>query len=270
MTEEEWLTCSDPQPMLADLGDSKASKRKLRLFGCACCRGVGHLSKDSRVQRAIVLAERYADGLVGRRRWPAVQSALAPLLHTPDESVFGARSATFVLRGAAVAVGNLTIESAVAVTSHAAEAASSAAYRYWSENAPGEDRFDWVSQYVRRSVHAEQANWLRCVFGNPYHAVSFDPVWRTNIVLSLARQGYEDRRLDSFLVLSDALEEAGCSHAGLLNHLRLARSPGACRGCGGAGGDQPWNGWSCCRAPRQPPPTHVRGCWALDLVLAKE
>jgi hypothetical protein len=40
-------------------------------------------------------------------------------------------------------------------------------------------------------------------------------------------------------VLADALEEAGCADAGLLGHLR-SRGP------------------------------HVRGCWALDLILGRE
>lgn len=63
---------------------------------------------------------------------------------------------------------------------------------------------------------------------------------------SLASLAYEhpvlpSGHLDSarLAVLSDALEEAGCDDAEILSHLR---SPGP----------------------------HVRGCWALDLVLGKE
>jgi hypothetical protein len=64
--------------------------------------------------------------------------------------------------------------------------------------------------------------------------------------VSLAQAAYDERNLPSghldnarLAVLSDALEEAGCTDADILSHLR---SPGL----------------------------HVRGCWALDLVLAKE
>jgi hypothetical protein len=42
MTEAEWLACAEPWPMLEVLRD-KASERKLRLFGCACCRRIWHL-----------------------------------------------------------------------------------------------------------------------------------------------------------------------------------------------------------------------------------
>jgi hypothetical protein len=49
---------------------------------------------------------------------------------------------------------------------------------------------------------------------------------------------YEERAFDRLPILADALEEAGCAEADLLAHLRG-------------------------------PAPHVRGCWALDLLLGK-
>ena len=79
---------------------------------------------------------------------------------------------------------------------------------------------------------------LREVFGNPFRPMAFDPDWRTATVTALAAGIYADRAFDRLPVLADALDDAGCDAADLLAHLR---------------GDGP----------------HVRGCWALDLVLGK-
>jgi hypothetical protein len=82
-----------------------------------------------------------------------------------------------------------------------------------------------------------QADLVRCVFGNPFRPVSLDPAWRTPAVLHLAQAIY-DRAFDQLPILADALEEAGCTSRDVLDH---------CRG----------------------PGPHVRGCWAVDLLLGK-
>jgi hypothetical protein len=93
---------------------------------------------------------------------------------------------------------------------------------------------------------ALQAELLRDVFGNPFRVVSLDPGWLTPTVLSLAQAASDERRLPSgeleparLMVLADSLEDAGCADNAILSHLR---SPGP----------------------------HVRGCWAIDLILAKQ
>jgi hypothetical protein len=54
----------------------------------------------------------------------------------------------------------------------------------------------------------------------------------------MARRMYDARDFTDMAVLADALQEAGCTDPELLSH---------CRGTGG----------------------HVRGCWVIDLLLAK-
>jgi hypothetical protein len=81
-----------------------------------------------------------------------------------------------------------------------------------------------------------QTTLFREVVGNPFRPVAFDPAWQTPTVLALADGVYAGRAFDRLPVLADALEDAGCDAADLLAHLR---GPGP----------------------------HVRGCWALDLVL---
>ena len=99
---------------------------------------------------------------------------------------------------------------------------------------------------TRRASLARRAALLRDVVGNPFRAVAFAHGWRTAVVSGMARVAREERALPSghldarrLAVLADALEDAGCADADLLSHLR---SPGP----------------------------HVRGCWALDLVLGKQ
>ena len=82
---------------------------------------------------------------------------------------------------------------------------------------------------------------LRCLFGNPFRPVSLDPAWlgwNAGTVVKLAQAIYDDRRFGELPVLADALEDAGCTDAAILAH---------------------------CRGPGE----HVRGCWAVDLVLGR-
>jgi hypothetical protein len=83
---------------------------------------------------------------------------------------------------------------------------------------------------------------LRDIFGNPFRPVALDPAWlawRGRTIPKLARAIYDERAFDRLPILADALEEAGCTDADLLGHLRL-------------------------------PAVHVRGCFAVDAVLRKE
>jgi hypothetical protein len=92
---------------------------------------------------------------------------------------------------------------------------------------------------VASSDSPEAVPVLRDIF-NPF-GPTLDPlwlVWEGGMVSNLARGIYEERAWDRLPVLSDALEEAGGTDADILSHLR---SPGP----------------------------HVRGCWAVDLVLGK-
>jgi hypothetical protein len=80
------------------------------------------------------------------------------------------------------------------------------------------------------------------LFGNPFRRAVIDPAWLTwnsKTVAKVAQAIYEDRAFNHMPILADALEEACCTDAALLDH---------------------------CRQPGE----HVRGCWLVDLLLGKE
>jgi hypothetical protein len=83
------------------------------------------------------------------------------------------------------------------------------------------------------------ATFLQDIFGNPFRPVSVHPSWLTATVIALAEGIYQERAFDRMPILADALQDAGCDNEDILNHCR---SEGV----------------------------HVRGCWVVDLVLAKE
>jgi hypothetical protein len=68
MTEDQWLDCTNPTPMLNFLRKAGwAGNRKLRLFAVACRRRSWRHFTDERCRAAVETSERYAEGLVGRR-----------------------------------------------------------------------------------------------------------------------------------------------------------------------------------------------------------
>lgn len=62
MTSRKWRRCKDPIKMVAAL-KSVASDRKGRLYLCGGCRTIWHLLYDFRSQRAVEVAEQFADGI---------------------------------------------------------------------------------------------------------------------------------------------------------------------------------------------------------------
>jgi hypothetical protein len=87
-----------------------------------------------------------------------------------------------------------------------------------------------------------QAHLVRDIFGNPFRPVSVAAAWLTwnaGTIPSMAQRIYDERALERLPVLADALEDAGCTNEDVLNHCRQ-------------------------------PGVHARGCWVLDLLLARE
>jgi hypothetical protein len=220
MTAEEWSSCTEPSELLAVLR-GKISDRKNRLFNVACCRRMWPVYRQP-VQEAILVGELYADGRADREQ---MRAALRVIHQERARTVLGTPAGLAVHAAGFVAA---------------------------------EFRPDWPLQTLGDTVHvlvylAPEAEreavrqretlatcaLIREIFGNPFQRLSLKRAWLSNQVLDLAAALYEDRDVEAMPILADALEEAGCTEAALLEH---------CRGGG----------------------PHVRGCWALDAVLARE
>jgi hypothetical protein len=203
MTEAEWLATSEWQPMTRFLAKRKKLSSKISLFEIAWGRLVWN-SLTEQTRMLVERAERFPDGTA------TVQD----------------RDALGNPRGADT---HLAHASRVAFNSILRDA-----YPLYN------DAF-WRGKGI--------ADILRDLFGNPFRPVTAEPHWLTwngGTISTLAQAVYGERQtpqgtLDNtrLAVLADALEEAGCTNADILDHCRQ-------------------------------PGTHVRGCWVVDLLLGKE
>jgi len=79
--------------------------------------------------------------------------------------------------------------------------------------------------------------------GNPFQDYRFESQWRTDSVVGIARAIDEDRAVDRYIFLADALLDADCDEEAILRH---------CRGT---------------EKHATEPPIHFRGCWVIDLIM---
>jgi hypothetical protein len=210
MTEAQWLACEDPQAMW-EFVSVTASDRTLRLLAVAFCRCIWPQLRDPRSRTAVEVVERYADGEASE-----------------DERVDACITAN-----AADVIG---------VNGDAAQAAVHAAMMSHHLYISYESAFSVLLRLLcadEKDASEQMENVIRDIFGNPFCPITFSPSWRTDTAVTLARQMYDSRNFSAMPILADALQDAGCDSAAILDH---------CRG----------------------PGPHVRGCWVVDLVLGKE
>ena len=207
----------------------KASNRKVRLFEVACCRRIWRLLPDDDCRQAVLVAERFADGNATDRERRAVRKLVATIKESEDLASINAR-------GAAFDANEKTAGKKFGFGSAAVAAA---------EGLGADNRH-------RRRLRAEekaQAGLLHCIFGPlPFRSITVSPAvltWNDGTLPRLALVIYEDRKMPEgtldtgrLAVLADALLDAGCDDEALIQHCR------------------------------EPGP-HVRGCWAVDLILGK-
>jgi hypothetical protein len=239
MQEYAWLHGSDYRDMVGVVG-TEPSPRKMGLAACACARSGWHEFSDPRLLTALETAEDYAEFRATKERLKAAKRSLADLLEEArarqlqDKAAVPERAwadpehdAWWGLFGT-----NRELEQQVRLIELVLKPSRVDA-----------DTLLAVGQTVAGLRFPNQprlCELLRDIFGNPFRPVTFPPEWRTDTVVTLARQAYELREFSAMPIMADALQDAGCDSEAILSH---------------------------CRDTNQ---LHVRGCWVVDSVLGKE
>jgi hypothetical protein len=230
LTEEEWLAHDDPMAMVK-FAANWTDQRKRRLFLCACCgRLLESAARATFVGRcrdwglrtlggALRVVERFADGFGGAKELELARRTAENAEYVPASIDYGGETGlgheAVVVRGAAEQY--LTSEDVIGA----------------ARNTQAATRRPGTPDEGRR----ELADRLRDVIGNPFRPVEADAAWLAwgdGAVPKIAETIYASGSFTDMPFLADALEDAGCADAAILDH---------CRG----------------------PGPHVRGCWALDL-----
>lgn len=244
MNEEHWFAHKRPFPLLEYLRRARRyrpTRRKLHLYACRCVRRIRGLFAFAESDRAIFVAERFADGLATPEQLHAARVAAQRAVNSikwadfKAEDRLGLTSALDDYQRAKSAA-----RAAMALTHdppsngrRAIPLAINRSQRVISRLISSLPENQWDAEYQA------QADLIRCIFGNPYAKGEIEPGWLTSAVMDLASSIYEKRAFKDLPILADALEEAGCTNPVILQH---------CRG----------------------PGLHGRGCWVVDAILGKK
>jgi hypothetical protein len=256
MTEQDWISSTDPKAMLAFLRDSsKASERKLRLFAVACSHRIRRLITDPHAQEALAFAEQHVEtGVVRRKGRAVVDRAASKAQWAAYNKMFsfssGLERARCLIVSNALDAATQTLNTDSFLAASYSSSFSCFAVAWEAQVAAGVDAYPDLQDSFKHPEQAQQSCLLRDLFGNPFRPPpAIDPSWLTwnkGTVKHLAQAAYEERELPSgdlnghrLAVLADALEDAGCTDADLIEHLR---GPGP----------------------------HVRGCFVVDMLTGRQ
>jgi hypothetical protein len=177
--------------------------------------------------------ERYADGGAGRRE---LEAAEAQAFEVTDGLAVAYGYVRF--DGGGVQAVGIPVSPSGGIVPNVWERATTAARIavILPHLAAGRTARDFRTEWAVQSVL------LRDIFGNPFRSSPPFPqpvlAWNDSTIKRIAQGIYDERAFDRLPILADALLDAGCDDEELIRHCRS---------------DGP----------------HVRGCWAVDLILGK-
>jgi hypothetical protein len=247
VTEEEWLGCRSMEGMPKNL--DYCFGRCGVLFAAACCRSVRHLLPDEPGRAAVLAAERYADGNAAREELEAAEQRASEAGEAMFESMPGLAWKASPVRHAMWTAASLTGATAgrrplSGAAYHARQALA------WEKAAAPQRRAEREGMMKEEAIR--QWALVLDIFGNPHRPVALAPARLAPTIVSLALAAWDHRVAPDpsrpgwlvlgparLAILADAVEEAGCDEPEILEHLRG-------------------------------PIEHVRGCWCVDAILARE
>ncbi|AMV26450.1 hypothetical protein VT84_18775 [Gemmata sp. SH-PL17] len=243
--EQEWFSGGEPGLLLDVLGQPAYPRvqtyrqRKYRLWSCACARRIWHRMSfaTAAAQEVVELAEQYADRKVPAALLNAAAQRLEAALALVPVNEANGRVDWLASEVPLSAVWS-NFHEAMASRCGPAHVGSLVGQVEYLSAREEQLSSDAAFERMDRSDKALCAL-LREIFGNPFRKIKCHRKWRTSTAVALAAQMYEARDFSAMPILADALQDAGCDNADVLNH---------CRG----------------------PGPHVRGCWVVDMVLGKE
>lgn len=276
MDENEWNDSRDVDTMLAFVAEPNPppgavrplailTERQLRLFLVGCCRRQWALFEDPVACHAVEVAERFADGLAsaaereeahrGARAlydeaqmgliqgtWPEGRHRALMTMHTTGAAFIACWTYPELIRkhnryrGLRIGLPPLEEPTDPAFRTLRADKCQQSLVKAVEEDVVSSEQELQSGTARSKLERAAQADLLRCVAGSPFREVRFEPAWRSDDVVGLARSIYEDRAFDRLPILSDALLDAGCNEDAVVTHCRDGRP-------------------------------HTRGCWVVDLIL---
>jgi hypothetical protein len=270
MTEAEWLKCDNSVAMIeflrgSPVGEDEVSwgknreqwndlpcsrDRRFRLFACKCCRRIWDEIPFECNRAAVMAVEELLEGCISPDQAHKAFIASSAVEWEEDGSARRTEPGYWVVK--VLGRGFYKMTAGASALLIAARVICMTDHDYGRE---AEREFD-ACYYVGGGVFLRPFRWpvpippapraelefqvalLHDLFRNPFRPVAFSPQWRTETVNEIARQMYESRDFSAMPILADALQDAGCDNADILNHCRSAGP-------------------------------HARGCWVVDLALGK-
>ncbi len=223
---DEWATTDDPQRLLA-LASEAFTLTAARLFAAGYFRH-RHEHHDPLPKSPLAWLDEYErlalEGATGSA-WDKLRQ------RTPRGRAYAVHTLAPYFCPECTAV-DLNFNLPTLYCGHAVMAASHAAGPPPADVHPGHE---WHRRFQAAYFAAIRpaVELIRCVILNPLRDVSFDDSWRTSTAVGLAQTMFDARAFDAMPILADALQDAGCEDADVLNHCRLDE-------------------------------THTRGCWVVE------